>query len=362
MADQEKNALVSVKDLAGVSPALTKLAETVGAVLGRALDGAGQIVHTYLLAEKEARNEAERIKLIEGAKTDEMVRRTAALAALGSGQAPQVQSLTVNPDGTVAAQLAGVRPEVQSLHQRAEQRQIYQNAMHQLNLESVVGAAAEELAAEGQVSEEAVKPDWSTRFFDIAQDVSEQEAQILLGKILAGEVKKPGSFSLRTLDVLRNLSQEEAAIFKKVCNYVCQTSTRTFIIKRIEGYSHELLEPIIPYQDVLQMIDCGLIQGTQQDKIDFFSKESGKVSVLIRVAQHIFRAFKPDYSPYSITTDVYSLTKAAIELFSLLSLETDFNYFEAIAKQFQKNGFRVQFAVFNKWENKELYATPLVDF
>ena len=62
--------------------------------------------------------------------------------------------------------------------------------------------------------------DWIARFFELAKDVSREEMQKLWGRLLAGEISKPGQFSLRTLEVLRNLSAEEAKLFERACAYV----------------------------------------------------------------------------------------------------------------------------------------------
>jgi len=54
--------------------------------------------------------------------------------------------------------------------------------------------------------------DWFVRFFEDAGNISDEKMQEIWAKVLAGEIKQPGSFSLRTLEVLRNLSSDEAEI------------------------------------------------------------------------------------------------------------------------------------------------------
>ena len=60
--------------------------------------------------------------------------------------------------------------------------------------------------------------DWTARFFSDVQDVSSEEMQSLWGKVLAGEVERPGSTSILTLSILRNLDQATASIFRKLCS------------------------------------------------------------------------------------------------------------------------------------------------
>ena len=58
------------------------------------------------------------------------------------------------------------------------------------------------------------------RFLNIAEEISDEEMQDIWGRVLAGEIKKPKSYSLRTLEVLRNISKEEAKLIIKVSNYI----------------------------------------------------------------------------------------------------------------------------------------------
>lgn len=74
------------------------------------------------------------------------------------------------------------------------------------------GHSAKELRGT-EVPDHDPDPDWTARFFDAAQDVSSEEMQEIWGKILAGEVKSPGQTSLRTLSILRDMTQKDARDF-----------------------------------------------------------------------------------------------------------------------------------------------------
>ena len=64
-----------------------------------------------------------------------------------------------------------------------------------------------------------VEPDlaWTSSFSEAAQDISDENMQELWARTLAGEVASPGSTSIRTLSVLRNLDQRTAQLFKRLC-------------------------------------------------------------------------------------------------------------------------------------------------
>ena len=84
----------------------------------------------------------------------------------------------------------------------------------------VVELAQTQFAEEEQVSNEPVNSDWLNRFFSIVEDVSDAEMQQLWARILAGEIKRPKSYSLRTLELLKNLSPKEAEVINLASGYV----------------------------------------------------------------------------------------------------------------------------------------------
>lgn len=118
-----------------------------------------------------------------------------------------------------------------SLEERTQDRLYFQEAKKQLNIENVTAFAVEELKSEESVTDEPLDEDWTTRFFKIAEEISNEEMQALWGKILAGEIKQPNSYSLRTLEILRNLSKSEADTFMKVANFAIKSGGKNYLFK-----------------------------------------------------------------------------------------------------------------------------------
>ena len=97
------------------------------------------------------------------------------------------------------------------------QRIQFQEEKRQANIMSVVAKAA------GQQEGKEVEPsepdhDWTARFFNEVQDVSSEEMQSLWARVLAGEVERKGSTSIRALQVLKNLDQVTSHLFRKLCS------------------------------------------------------------------------------------------------------------------------------------------------
>ncbi len=159
-----------------------------------------------------------------------------------------------------------------TLQQRYKNRFEYQQARKQLNVENVTANAVEELLNDPKIenltNDEPVDADWTGRFFETVENVSEEQMQQLWGKVLAGEVKRPKSFSLRTLELLKNISFNEAEIFMKFCNLSVQSISACFI-PNFDNFKSLQSNYSISYSDCLLMEEIGLIQIKQNSLIIF---------------------------------------------------------------------------------------------
>jgi hypothetical protein len=61
-----------------------------------------------------------------------------------------------------------------------------------------------------QDAQQEIDDDWLNLYARMAEDKTSEELRSLFGKILAGEIRKPGSFSLRTMQFVSTLSRDEA--------------------------------------------------------------------------------------------------------------------------------------------------------
>lgn len=259
MPDESPKPFFNISDLVGIKEALMKLIETVSAGGGRVADGVSRLANAYLLASKDTRNEVENIRLVEGAKNQMLAERLQMLTAISSGSQPQLKSLGV-AGVEVSAHFAEIPVDIVALQERANNRVAYQNALHQVNLDSVVATAATVLTEEPAVTDKPVDQDWINRFFESAKLVSSEELQVLWGNILAGEIKQPGAYSLRTLEVMRNLTQREAHLFRTAANFAIKIGQECMIGLARYGHGEMVSSSYgFGYNNVSELIDCGLV-------------------------------------------------------------------------------------------------------
>lgn len=79
--------------------------------------------------------------------------------------------------------------------------------------------------------------DWFNRFISLAEDVSNNTMQDLWAKILAGELARPGLYSLKALKIFRDMSIVDAKLLAKASSLAVKDQTRKNI--RIISGSYE---------------------------------------------------------------------------------------------------------------------------
>jgi Protein of unknown function (DUF2806) len=118
-----------------------------------------------------------------------------------------------------AAELIQAETEIQitDLKRRAIHRFVEEEAMQQLNMESIISLTLPFL--EEKASPQKMADDWITNFFDKCRIVSDKEMQQIWSRILAGEANSPGTFAKRTVNLLNDLDKSDAELFISLCGF-----------------------------------------------------------------------------------------------------------------------------------------------
>jgi hypothetical protein len=235
-----------------------------------------------------------------------------------------------------------------ALPERSVARNEFQELRKQQNIESVCANAAEELKNESSVSESKPEPEWISHFFDIAEKVSTEDLQYWWGKILAGEIKQPGSFSLRTLDVLKNMSRQEAESFAKVGQYAFHSqeegtffiNPNEYIFKKDDGLS---ISELLTLREAGLVIESAVNIFFEVEAGSYFQIFYGSLVLLLEAEKNIrIDSFNPGI-----------LTKAGIELLKLISIKPDMEYLKFVANKFKQDGMKIAWAPILKKRKEE---------
>ncbi len=204
---------------------------------------------------------------------------------------------------------------------RIKLKESYQGIIKQLNIENVTAIAAEELKNENEISDEPVNQDWANRFFNIVGDVSDEEMQTLWGRILAGEVKQPNSYSLRTLELLRNLSKTEAETFINISKLAIGHNTFKVIFK---GDDEVYKDYGLYYLDFAAMVEIGILQPSDFTTLSIGPKNE-EVKQAFTFGNHAVLISIPPMAK-TIPIPVFLYTTTGIELLKLIDVEPPLEY------------------------------------
>lgn len=245
-----------------------------------------------------------------------------------------------------------------SLEDRVQNRIDFKEAKKQLNLESITAHAAEQLISVPPITDEPIDEDWKTRFFNIAEEVSNEEMQALWGRILAGEIKKPKSYSLRTLELLRNLSKEEAYCFTKFGQLAIKSQNISFII----NFNNEKLlkeKYKLRFEERLLLEELGLLTANDLQFIISETKNN-PTQIVFKIGDKCVVANKEANIPQQ-QIPALVFTKIGQELLQLIDANPEDDYIQLLTSKIRQKGVTVKFAKIIEITGSNIKHTGLVD-
>lgn len=163
----------------------------------------------------------------------------------------------------------------QEIAYRAAGRIAYLEVQRQTNIESIIKEAAKVVPE--NVTDDPVDPDWMSYFFDECKDVGNTEVQEIWGKLLAGEVEKPGTFSRKAMSILKTLSSNDARLFKQFCSMMFLVDHEPGVIAPLyDRLSRSLSSHMDPLGLVMNMFD--VVEGERLERICYWDKHYKIVS------------------------------------------------------------------------------------
>jgi hypothetical protein len=159
---------------------------------------------------------------------------------------------------------------LKTLEQRTEDRVSFQQEQEQTRIENTLAYAAEELRSETSVPTEKPSDDFINRFFEYDKGISSEEMQQLWGRLLGKEIMKPGTYSLKTLDIIRNLTKKDAEAFEKVMAISFRQHPGDLFLPRADYYNWLLKDRGLTEGILLGLADLGLLHSSSTFGIVLF--------------------------------------------------------------------------------------------
>lgn len=214
--------------------------------------------------------------------------------------------------------------EVEILHlqgkEKVAQYVLARNTQKIENVGEILAKAQQQFSPDEEVSNEPVNKDWMTRFLDIAETISDDEMRDLWARVLAGEVKRPTTYSLRTLDVLRNITKTEAELIVKSSNFIVGNSICT------EDFALTLDEQLL-------LDDMGIIYGEQL--YTSLIPSTGKMQFPLNRQMLLWI-----YAPVNLHMSIkcHKLTKAGRDILNLIQENDYVDFAINLAQHLKKQG------------------------
>ena len=204
------------------------------------------------------------------------------------------------------------------------------------NLQAVLNIALN--VSINEQTNDNLDPDWFFAFSTMAEEIYSPPMQELWGKIFAVEVARPGSFSLRTLQLLKTLTHRDAKVFNKAVNIASRKSNDT-VPRILVGYHKRkgllsfLKKPIpeqinlasvgLSYPDILSLQEMKLIYASEIESAEY---SEGQQVTWRCVNENITLTCKAP----GVALVYYKFTSVGSELYKLVTKSTNETYLQEI--------------------------------
>ncbi|CAI8790952.1 DUF2806 domain-containing protein [Pseudomonas sp. IT-P171] len=226
---------------------------------------------------------------------------------------------------------------VSEVFEKTIEQMIGDNVRKNINISKAVFYAEDHLKHKASPgSDTAVEKDWVHRWRELVGNVSSEEMQRLWGRLLAEEVESPGSFSLRCLEFIKNLSRQEAHLIERLA----KISFR----KNLWGDDDVLEEFGFSFDDLMELQGLGVISGVEAESlmssVPSIDSEEGRFRTLIVLSSKKLLVIQSDDAK-SVDYKSYLVTRLGQQLLRLSSVDPEIEFFKKFSKMLMLEGYSV---------------------
>lgn len=208
----------------------------------------------------------------------------------------------------------------QQLASFATKEKTLQDMEQAINLRQIAMHVEDELQDVGdeEVIEKPIDRDWFTRWRTYAQDTSSEQLQNLWAKLLVSENRKPGNYSLHTLELLSRLSKEDAGVITKILGY-----TFSHALPKFREFESVYERNGITFDHFLHLEALGILNGVYTNSLGGLGlsvrRRDGLLFELYECKSFSIYVSGESEQPPHISC--YSLSQVGKEIFSLIPME-----------------------------------------
>ena len=212
----------------------------------------------------------------------------------------------------------------------------------QKNREAIFSATEEEIVRRPPQNDarRKIDDDWLEHFARHAETITADQMQRLWSRILAGEVKNPGSFNLRTMDFISKLNQDDAKLIERILPYADNAGVIPLPKKLHDTH----------LEDLLLLEEMGLVStvagmGGLEKKYEM--KGAPTEFVTIRFKEVCIAVFKNE-DANSLRIPVLRFSSSMVQLMGLCDFHTNRDHVKSVAEHIRafrlnvKTGYAIE--------------------
>jgi hypothetical protein len=191
----------------------------------------------------------------------------------------------------------------------------------------------------------AINEDWLNNFEKEASQKSTEEMQFLFGKILAGEIERPSSFSIKTVKLMGGLDSNVAILFRQLCSLCVSIKVgNMFIDARVaslgrEAGANSLQNYGLQFGNLNILHEYGLIIPDYNSYYDYQACIANKNNQIATAFSYQNRDYGLRSSVERVNSEEFRLSgvmlsRSGIELLSIIDIEPSQEYTTALTEYF----------------------------
>lgn len=259
---------------------------------------------------------------------------------------------------TASADQIAAQVNVDPAYARAAVKKYGQKIIReQVNLDMVSEVAAKELEKhaslpESSNSDQPISDDWLNQFEREASQMSTEEMQLLFGRILAGEIQNPSSFSIRTVKLLSALNSTSAILFKRLCSLSMVLRVGNHVIDaRVlslagNASTNSLQKYGLGFDQLNILHEYGLIIPDYNSWFDYrmtIADQNNQVPLGFQYQGSLWGLLAVNERPVSQAFQLHgvSLSRAGRELLSVVDIDSADDYTSALQEFFTQQNLKM---------------------
>ncbi len=231
---------------------------------------------------------------------------------------------------TIQGQTVYVNQENAKILEIMEKIAVTSEKLSEENLTKIMMKIKEELSKEALQVNEPNK-DFLFKYIEEAKKISSDEIQQIWSELFVQETKNPNSITVRTLDIIKNMSVGEAKIFSSIAKYAVISGDSAYIPKDISS--------LISIRDLTNMADIGLLKADLN--LSWIPKVSGKSTFSILNNELVLNITNNSQGAIDLNIPARVFTDSGVQLLKSLRINASDQLFLSFAEEMRKKNKNV---------------------